>query len=166
MRRQLLIFLLVTCPLALLGVAVIGGMAFMGILMFAGRQDPCPAKRHLAGVDTGELLRVARALGNDVDKRGVYWDPALEKKGSRVERPEKPRDMSELPAIIRDLAPLQASVGGGGVTLTWDDPGYGYGVSLLLRPDGADDAEMIRNNGSFHWYEKIQDGVWSFFQFH
>lgn len=155
------------CLLALILVTTITAV---GLYTLAGSTqlfvDACPAKKHLEGVDADELLRVARALGSDVERQGfIYWNQAVEQPEPRVERPVNTRDLAELPAIIRDLAPLQVIVGGGGLTLTWDRPPYRYGYSMILLPAGADEARMTRDNGSSHWNEKIQDGIWSFYAF-
>lgn len=66
------------------------------------------------------------------------------------------------------MKPLWVRVGEGGMTLRSDDDrrSYGYGYSLVLLADGVDESTMTLNNGSFHWTEKLEDGLWSNFQFH
>lgn len=156
----------VSCSFALIALS----MVVFVVLYFARSTqlfvDAAPARGHLEGVDTSELLRVARALGSDPERQGfVYWNPAAEAPQPRMERPAGARDLAELPAIIRDMAPLQVIVGGGGLKLTWDRPPYDYGYTMLLMPDGADEARLMRHNGDGHWTEKLQDGIWSFYAF-
>jgi hypothetical protein len=52
--------------------------------------------------------------------------------------------------------------------VTWDGQGepYGYGYSLLLFASDTDPPDMLRDNGSFHWTEKLADGMWSTYMFH
>ena len=38
--------------------------------------------------------------------------------------------------------------------------------SLILLPEDTDESSMTANNWSFHYTEKIDDGVWSSFSFH
>ncbi len=153
-------------------VVVVGAAALFAFAVMIGAPwaiDRTPARRHLADVDLDAFVREARAAAAQPRCAGSYWDDTVAQRSlGRVKRPEGAlRPGSELPTVLRALAPLEARVGDGFVTLTWDDDrSYGYGYSLLIVPADHDEANLTENNGSFHYTTRIADGLWCNFAFH
>lgn len=124
--------------------------------------------------DLTALIAEADALMADPKAHGVYGGPDQMEQDRAAHGDPLPdrtyRPLAELPALVRQAAPIQVWVSEGGVTLSWprgDGTGYGHDLTIVTEAGRTETAaEMQKRHGNFYVATQVAPRAWSHFPVH